>query len=594
MLVQKMMSRRNLEDESRFNSAVLEDNISLEQQLSYRTAQLTRAGSDKDERLRIRDEISSLKDQIVAKAFTDAYTEQVFALNEGASSISSTISWLNDRLSRTTDANIISKIKTELAGLKTQQYEQSKASLSSATEFANNNKGEDIINSQLSRVSDMRAKALLAGNDDYVAILDLQAQSLKKSLSETQISNATLQMAVMGAAGGSAITMLDAYNKQIENCDKTSPVTVGGVRYDSMEQYWSLTRSSFLNDKSDNGFFASYKSELDQKVQYKNSRGILTTDSLGEVKTWFDTLKARPEFAEYSDQIAQAQQTSLQTAADLRGNAILNEYATKSDTSKALSELSAIQDKYGVDQTTNYQKIVASSASEKKDQVTSILSTMSAIMGANPGISNEAAMSQAIASGAGASFSNEELATTKASNLITTAGKKATDQQYNENDNLTISQSQAGNFPQFQEGGLYRKPNENTVYMMENGKLRGLSGNWNEIGLKKLTGGKGYDAVKVVDNLNGLSMGASINATDYITPQSGYTENGLYKNAKDNTVYKYENGKLRGLSGAWDEIKLKEYTGGKGFSAVNVIDTIDPNLLGDIVDVDDRNTWKTK
>jgi len=588
-LVYKLQSRRDLEDESRFQNSVKEDNLTLDQQLSYRTEQMTRT-KDKDERKRIREEIASIRDQIEAKKFTDSYTEQVMSLNDGTASINSTISWLENKKSRTTDQNIITKINSELITLKDRQYEASKSALASATEFANNNKTQSILSSQMDRVKAMKAKALIAGNDDYAAVLDLQYQSLEKSMNETKVNDATLSIAVMGATGGSALSIMDAYNKQIENADKTTPITIGGVKYDSMEQYWSLTRSKYLNDKGENGFFSAYQSEIDKAVQYKQSRGALTNDSLGEVKDWYEKLKTRPELADYQDQLSQTQQSSLQSAADMRATSILNTYATKNDTENALSQLSTIQDKYGVDQTTNYQKIVSSAASDKKDQVQQILSTMSAIMSANPGISNEAAMTQAIKSGAGASFSSEELATSNASTLIKNAGDKAGEQAYSDNDGLTIPKNTASQFPQFKEGGLYRKPSDITVYRMEGGKLRPLNGDWNEDALKKLTGGQGYGAVKVVDNLNGLGKGAEIRAVDYLPPK--YAEGGLYREANSNTVYKYTGGKLRGLSGNWDEVKLKKYTGGQGYNAVKLVDKVDQNLFGSNVDADNEKTWK--
>ena len=62
-LISQARLRKNLEDESQFNRAVLEDNLTLDQQLEWRKNQLSKiTKGDKDERRRIRDEISTLKD----------------------------------------------------------------------------------------------------------------------------------------------------------------------------------------------------------------------------------------------------------------------------------------------------------------------------------------------------------------------------------------------------------------------------------------------------------------------------------------------------------------------------------------------------
>ncbi len=73
----KQMQVRNAADEANFNKSVLEDNLSLDDQLSYRKDQLTRVSDDPTERARIKGEISSLKDRIEQKKFQDAYSEKL-------------------------------------------------------------------------------------------------------------------------------------------------------------------------------------------------------------------------------------------------------------------------------------------------------------------------------------------------------------------------------------------------------------------------------------------------------------------------------------------------------------------------------------
>ena len=177
-LVRTLMTRRNLEDESKFNAAVLEDNLTLDQQLEYRQDQLKRVKKDKDERRRVRDEIAGLKDRIEYKKFEDGYIAEVMKLNEGTQSIANTISWINKRMSRTTDQKIIRQMKTELSALKTRRYTEQQNMLTKQTEFATNNKTVSVLDTQIGRVNNARVKALTAGNDDYVALLDLQIQAL--------------------------------------------------------------------------------------------------------------------------------------------------------------------------------------------------------------------------------------------------------------------------------------------------------------------------------------------------------------------------------------------------------------------------------
>ena len=516
-LVRTLMTRRNLEDESRFSAAVLEDNLTLDQQLEYRRDQLVRAGRDKDEKRRIRDEIAGLKDRIEYKKFEDDYISEVMKLNEGVSSVENTINWINKRMSRTTDQNIIKQMKTELSALKTRRYTEQQNMLTKQTEYATNNKTVSVLDTQMNRVNNARVKALTAGNDDYVALLDLQIQALGKAKLESEISSSILSYSVSTATGQSALSMLNKLNEQIGNADPDMPINIGGTRYDSARQFWDLQRSEYMNDRTQNGFFGRYGQELADKVEYRSTRGILTDETLGDVKKWYEHIKDRPEMVDYQDQITQYQQKSMKATADLRSTAILNEFTLKEDVNKSLSELSYIQDTYGVDQTLNYQKIVLSAAAEKKSQVKSILSTMSQDMVNNPGMTQQQYLERAISSGAGAQVSPEEFATEKASDIITGLGEKAEAQQFGEGDKTTVGK-EAGKFPQFQEGGIYKTPDSNTVYKYEAGKLRGLSGQWDEIMLKQATG-KGFSAVEEVQNIAGVPMGEEIKAVDTKAPE---------------------------------------------------------------------------
>ena len=571
-LVRTLMTRRNLEDESRFNAAVLEDNLTLDQQLEYRQDQLVRAGRDRDEKRRIRDEIAGLRDRIEYKKFEDDYIAEVMKLNEGMQSVGNTINWINKRMAKTTDQNIIKQMKTELSALKQRRYTEQQNMLTKQTEFATNNKTVGVIDTQINRVNNARVKALTAGNDDYVALLDLQIQSLNKARTESEISSAVLSYSVSTATGQSSLSMLNKLNESIETADPDMPINIGGTRYDSARQFWELKRSEYMNDRTQNGFFGRYDQELADKVEYRNTRGILTNETLKDVQGWYEHIKDRPEMIDYQDQITQHQQRSMKSAADLRSASILNEYAIKTDVNKSLADLSYIQDTYGVDQTLNYQKVVSSAAAEKQDQIQSILSTMSQIMSDSPGISSQDAMNQAIASGAGVQISPEELATQKAGELITGMGEKAAAQQLGEGDRITAKEPVAGQFPQFKEGGLYKTPESNTVYKYEAGKLRGLSGQWDESILKQATG-KGFSAVEEIKNIAGVPMGEEIKAVDIKPPERTPEES--IKSVFGTSWKPADVFKQRGLTGkgVLGAVRVKGrptvYTIGPGGSALN-------------------------
>ncbi len=508
--------KKNLEDEQRFNKAVLEDDLSLTQQLDYRKDQLKRVeDGDRTEKLRLRKEISSLTDRIQQQKFNDAYLAQLTNLNAGVQSIDSTINWLNDTLSRTTDPTIQNSIKDNISQLQTKLYEQQKNALEANTKYSSDSQDLTIIDKQVTNVNNARVKALNAGNDDYVALLDLQLQTLDKAKAEATINKTIMNFSVATMTGSSATALLNEFNKQLEGVEDKTPITIGGTKYDSAKSFWELKRGEYLNDRSANGFFPRYQSELDDKVTYKSTKNILNNDTFKQVGTWYDSLKDRPELATYMERIDQDKQKSLAATADKRATSILNEFAVKGDAKKSLSDLAYIQDTFGVDQSLNYQKIVTSAAKDRQDQINQILTTMSAIMTKTPGITNQKAMEEAIKSGSGANISPETLATNKPADVIKDLAATSEKQNFSGASPAPIGTDQPNKFSAagVKEGGLYKTPNDPTVYKYEGGTLRPLTGAWDENSFKQLTG-KSFSAVENINNISEIAKGEPIVKTD--------------------------------------------------------------------------------
>jgi len=122
----------------------------LDQQLKYRNDQLGRVVSgDKDEKRRIKNEISTVKDLIEQKKFSDAYLKQVMFLNSGMQSIDTTINWLNKKLEQTTDIKIKQDVKENISKLKGMRYQKRQNALSSQTDYANKDKTPKIVQDQI-------------------------------------------------------------------------------------------------------------------------------------------------------------------------------------------------------------------------------------------------------------------------------------------------------------------------------------------------------------------------------------------------------------------------------------------------------------
>lgn len=536
-LISQQKIRRNLMEEDKFNRAVLENDLPLEDQIEWRQAQLAKVGNDKDEKRRIEQDISALKERKIQEDFDNAYLQQITDMNAGLQGVESTISFLNNELRKTKDSAMKTKIKTELSLLKKKKFENQQSMLANQTTYAQNSQSESIIQKQIKQVNASRVRALESGQDEYASVLDLQLQSLNMSLATAKISKTMTDLSVATATGQSAVALLDSFNNEIENADPNTPVVIGEQRYESAQQFWQSQRTQYLNDRSANGFFGRYQGELKEKVDYQESNRLLSNSTLSQADSWYKEIETRPELADYQERLVQDKQQALQYTGDKRANQALAKFSQDLDAANALDELAYMQDQYGINLSSQFQQVIKTSASEKQQQVADIISTMYQIQADNPGISNQAALQQAIKAGAATFVSPEEFATMSAEELA----KKTTDVATNETgvgtSPLDVTKAQTEKFssaPSLKEGGLYKGADGSTVFKYENGALRPFTGNFTDEEFKQ-TAGKGFDAVETV-NINSIPKGQAI-VKDQTVQQNNQTPE--QQQSQDNTLGAY-------------------------------------------------------
>lgn len=519
-LLSNQRAEQNAVKESAFLNAVLEDDLTLDDQISYREDQVkTVPPNDAKERLRIRSQISNLKDLKQVETFNNEYLQQLTNFNSGNLSIDQTIKWLTDRRTRTTDTKIKNQINTQLNQLKAQRHTTRKNVVASQTTYAVNDKSEEVLGAQIKEVSGLRKEALLKSDDQFVATLDLQLQSLKKTLGEGRVTKALSNMSVSTLTGQSAVGMLNKFNSQVESADQGTPLTIGGTSYTSANEFWSGERSKYLNDRTANGFFGRYSTELKQQVDYKQSRKVLRNQDIAGVNNWYESIKDRPEMTGYEEKINQEQQRGLKYSTELKAVEAVNQFKTDLNAVKAVDTLSYLQETYGVNLTSAYQSVIQLASQEKESQIQQLLGTMGDIMKNSPGTSQQDALKQAVRSGAGVVFAPQELATNKASEIITDAGKKAASEEFGENGDkgITIPQAQKEVFTpgaDLKEGDFFKRADSPTVMKFENGKLRPFEGTWTEETFRKATG-KSFSDVQALPEGGNIATGQGIKTTDF-------------------------------------------------------------------------------
>lgn len=408
---------RNADEEAKFFKTIADNRLTLEDQLVYRKQQLKTVQDDPAERKRLRQEISDLTARVEQKQFSDEYLGQIADVNAGVSSVDSVLSWLKDQRESATDATVIANIDKFIADNESTKFNLTQTLLKNQTDYAVKDKTSSIINAQISRVSSVKAGALLSGNDSLASTLDLQLQQLQQALSQNDIEKDIKNFAVSSITGNvSAKSLLDAYNSKITSSAPTGPVVIAGTTYSSAQEFWKYKRDSYLADNSSNGFFAQFNNEVNTDLKVKNSQNSLTPDDIKNAAASYNSLVSRPELQNFLVQINTNKQDTIQTGTDLVSKKILNTYSLNYDLPSAVNNLNALKSIGGnVDDT--YTSLITSGANVKKTAIDSILSTAQTLLSANPGMTPQEALQKAMASGAGVTLSPEQLATTPESKI---------------------------------------------------------------------------------------------------------------------------------------------------------------------------------
>ncbi len=413
------LTARNAEDEVNFNKQVLENDLSLDDQLEYRKEQLKRVSDDPAERLRIRKEISDLKNRIQQKEYSDEYTQKLVDSESGLTSIDSVIDWLETQRASTNDPSIIASIDKSLIEKNAEKFALTKNLLTNQTDYALKDRTDSVLDTQINRVTSAKNKALLAGDDTLSSSYDLQLQSLAKAKSENDIQKTVKNFAVSSITGyATATKLLDSYNNEIATASSNSgPVKIGDVTYSSAQEFWKYKRDSYIADNSDSGFFGRLNNEINTDVKLASSKNSLDRNLLAESAKKYDMLAGRPELAGYDTRLAAVKQDTLQTGANLISDQIVNRYAIDYDLNKAVSTLNSLK-ALGVNTDTAYTKIISSAGQIKSGSINNILAAAQNALQNDPNLTSENALNQAMASGAGSVLSPEQLATTPESKIV--------------------------------------------------------------------------------------------------------------------------------------------------------------------------------
>lgn len=426
-LYQQQLEIRNANDEASFYKSVADNNLSLEDQLTYRKEQLKRVSDDPAEKRRITQEVTALKTRVTQQKFLDEFTDKVVAANSGVASIDTVIHWLEDQRQSATDPSVRASIAQSLQTWNDKKFTETQNLLNAQTNFALQDKSGDVLQTQITRVSGAKAAAILAGNTELAGAYDLQLQQLNKAVTINAIQKDMNNFAVSTITGSQSATgLLDAYNSKITSADANTPININGTSFANAQEYWKFVRDSYIADSSGSGLFARMGDELTTAVKVKNSNNTLSSGDVAQASSIYNSLYGRPELANFTAKIDAAKADTLQTAANFLSDKIADNYTQTLDLNKAVTDLNALKSQ-GVNVDNSMNKILNAATTLKSNNIEQIVSTAQTLMASSPGLSISDAVMQAIQKGAGVVLSPNQLLNTSpdaAASAVLTASEK--------------------------------------------------------------------------------------------------------------------------------------------------------------------------
>jgi len=320
-----------------------------------------------------------------------------------------------------TDPDLRKEISTNISNVKASIEKDRLSLLASQIEYAQNDKSVSLLDETIKKTKAEKAKALGSGNDTLAASLDLKVQSLEQTRTQVTVQNTINELTVTKARKESAITYLTELNKQLTSADANKPVTLNGVKYNSVQEFWTAERDKYLS----NNFFDELSKEYTQYVNgVVQTTGRVPEKVLSQIQTDYNTLKERPELSAFANKLELAKINTLSTAIEKTATSIYNQFVTDSDAKTALRSLETLQTKYGIDLTTSSQKIIGDVAKDKAGLVNNLLGDVTGLVG--QGMTYSQALNEVLAGVntgkvVAPNFSAQELATQTPGELLSKA-----------------------------------------------------------------------------------------------------------------------------------------------------------------------------
>lgn len=355
--VKAVRAQESSRKESAFQSAVAEG-LSYEAQVRFREQQLVSAAAepfpDTDYIQRIKESIVSTKRLARFNAYRTKYAQALGEMNAGHINEVQYAERLKSLLGSASDPDLRLEIEGNITAAEARVTAYKSTILANQVKLANYDGTQKTLNGVIEKVKEARAIAAIGQNEDEVAEHDATLASLRSQLVQVKAEDVVNSLVVAGTfTAYSSKEKLNTLNAQIDGADTSTPVVINGKRYGSEREYWETTRNGYLSGNG-TGIFSDYFNDLNTQnkslIDGDVARyGFVPATTTQAIKSEFDTLKSRPEFAPFLSQVESLQAQTVGAAVDTMAKVIVERAEYTGEFVKADNALKSLTNLYGVD-----------------------------------------------------------------------------------------------------------------------------------------------------------------------------------------------------------------------------------------------------
>lgn len=338
-------------EEIEFQTRIIEEGLSAEEQLKYRQQQLERELSknypDQNFILSLKKEIATLKKMVRQRKFRDEYLAFLQEAAAGRKSIADEINFLQGELVDAIDEETKDSIRQRIIELTEQKRNMDRAITEQQLEFYENDKTLDSYDMAINLVKDQLSKIEVIKNPEIANAYRLKLQALQQqraqAVVENKINNLNIELSRASDYLHPSLMRITKIGQYLTSADETTPITINGVRYASEKEFWQTTLDNYVNS----GFANDFVNEITKNATIlKSSKGKITDGFLDTIFQKLQEVKNNPLLANYKNVITDLSQQVESKLLTEKADEVKNKYnlgtslATRFDVWKAKNELS--------------------------------------------------------------------------------------------------------------------------------------------------------------------------------------------------------------------------------------------------------------